>query len=92
MAMIRCSNVFEGLLYSEAIASFADYHGRTHYIRVEKDFLSKKNGDQFFSIGVVHVDPRTKAVLVELPHEAETGANRLWVRQEQLDEPIEAFA
>jgi hypothetical protein len=27
-----------------------------------------------------------------LPHEAETGANRLWVNQEQLDEPIEAFA
>ena len=37
------------------------------------------------------IDPKTKAVLVELPHEAETGANRLWVLPKQLDEPAEAL-
>ena len=41
---------------------------------------------------VVHVDPKTHCVLIELPHEAETGINRLWVRPDQLDEPVEAFA
>jgi hypothetical protein len=29
--------------------------------------------------------PPTKLILIELPHEAETGANRLWVKPEQLD-------
>jgi hypothetical protein len=40
----------------------------------------------------VHVDPKTRAVLIELPHEAETGVNRAWVKQAVLDEPIEVFA
>jgi hypothetical protein len=90
MAKIRCEKVSEGLRQSEAVASFVDFHGRRHFIRVERDFLAEQNGTTFLPVGIVHVDPKTKAVLVELPHEAETGANRLWVKQDQLDEPIEA--
>lgn len=92
MAKVRCENVSEGLRASEVLASLRDYHNRRHFIRVERDFLSEQGGAMYLPIGVVHVDPRTKAVLIELPHEAETGANRLWVKQDQLDEPIEAFA
>lgn len=92
MARVRCEQVNEGLRPSEAVASFVDFKGRTHFIRVERDFLEDEAGDVFLPVGVVHIDAKTKAVLVELPHEAETGANRLWVRQDQLDEPIEAFA
>src|SRR5580658_9605775 len=92
MAKVRCENVSEGLRASEALASLRDYHGRRHFIRVERDFLSEENGVFYLPIGVVHVDPKTHAVLIEFPHEAETGANRLWVKQEQLNEPIEAYA
>jgi hypothetical protein len=92
MAKIRCSGISEGLRPSEAVASFFDFHGRKHFIRVERDFLDEGPDGSFLPVGVVHVDPRTKAVLVELPHEAETGANRLWIRPEQLDEPVEALA
>ena len=92
MAKIRCNNITEGLRQSEALASFTDYHGRTHSIRVERDFLASQTGQTFLPVGVVHVDPKKKAVLIELPHEAETGVNRLWVKEEQLDEPIEVFA
>jgi hypothetical protein len=92
MNKVRCESVAEGLRASEALAIFRDYQGRKHYLRVERDFLSQENGATFLPVGVVHVDPRTKLVLIELPHEAETGANRLWVKQDQLDEPIEAFA
>lgn len=92
MAKVRCDRVSDGLRPSEAVASMLDYHGRRHFIRVERDFLSQKNGDRYLPIGIVHIDPKTNAVLIELPHEAETGANRLWVRQEQLDEPAGAFA
>ena len=53
-------------------------------------FLNK--GGTRLPVGIVHVDPKTKLVLIELPHEAETGANRLWVSQDQLDEPVEVFA
>lgn len=92
MARLRCEAVSEGLRPSEALASLRDYHNRRHFIRVERDFLSEYAGSFYLPIGIVHVDLKTKAVLIELPHEAETGANRLWVTQDQLDEPVEAFA
>jgi hypothetical protein len=92
MAKIRVDNVTEGLRSSEVVASFADFHGRRHFIRVEEDFLSEVQGKKFLPVGIVHVDPKTKAVLIELSHEAETGANRLWVKPDQLDERIEQYA
>lgn len=79
MAKVRCENVSEGLRASEVVASLRDYHGRRHFIRVERDYLSEVRGTFYLPVGVVHADPRTKAVLIGLPHEAETGANRLWV-------------
>lgn len=92
MAQLRCEEVRRGLRDSEALALFRDYEGRRHFIRVERDFLSQDNGQTYLSVGVVHVDPRTQLVLIELPQEAETGANRLWVTQDQLDKPVEAYA
>jgi hypothetical protein len=92
MAKVRCEAVSDGLRASEALATLRDYHGRRHFIRVERDYLSEQGGITFLPVGVVHIDPRSRAVLIELPHEAETGANRFWVTQEQLDEPIEACA
>jgi hypothetical protein len=92
MNKIRCESIAEGLRESEALAIFHDFQGRKHYIRVERDFLTQDRGTSFLPVGIVHVDPRSKLVLIELPHEAETGANRIWVKQDQLDEPVEAFA
>jgi hypothetical protein len=92
MAQIRCEEIERGLRASEAVAVFRDYRGRRHFLRVERDFLSQQNGSFFLPIGVVHIDLRTNLVLIELPHEAETGANRLWVKQDQLDKPVENFA
>ncbi len=91
MAMLRCENVTEGLRASEVVASFVDHQGRRHFIRVEEDFLSVEGEAKYLPVGIVHVDPKSKYVLIELPHEAETGANRLWVKPEQLDEPVEAY-
>ncbi len=92
MSQIRCEEVAEGLRASEACAVFRDHNGRRHFQRVERNFLSTIEGDAFLPVGIIHVDPRSGLVLVELSHEAETGANRLWVRQDQLDKPIEAYA
>lgn len=92
MAKIRCTTVTEGLRQSEVVANFIDFHNRTHSIRVERDFLVEQGDHIFLPVGIVHVDPKKQAVLIELPHEAETGANRLWIRQDHLDEPVEALA
>ena len=93
MAKLRCDNVTAGLRASEAVAVFVDVEGRRHFIRVERDFLWDEGGSSFLPVGVIHVDPKSKCVLIELPQEAETGANRLWVKPDQLDEQqVEAFA
>ena len=92
MSKIRCESVSEGLRASEAVAIFRDYRGRRHFLRVERDFLSQTGDQYYLPIGLVGVDPRTRLILIELPHEAETGANRLWVKEEQLDKPVEVFA
>lgn len=89
MARLRCEKVTQGLRDSEVVAAFVDVSGRRHFLRVERDFLYD---GQFLPVGVVHVDPRKKLVLIELPQEAETGVNRLWVNEDQLDEPVEAYA
>jgi hypothetical protein len=91
MSQLLCERVSPGLRASEAVAVFRDYQGRRHFLRVERDFLSVINGQTYLPIGVVHIDQRTNLVLIELSHEAETGANRLWVKQEQLDKPVEAY-
>lgn len=92
MAKLRCENVTAGLRDSEVVAVLVDVRGRRHFLRVERDFLSDEKGHSFLPVGIVNYDPQSRFVLVELPHEAETGANRLWVKGEQLDEPVEAFA
>lgn len=92
MAKLRCDSVTQGLRASEGVAAFVDVRGRRHFIRVERDFLSDEGGASYLPVGIVHVDPKSTFVLIELPHEAETGANRLWVKPEQLDEPVEAYA
>lgn len=41
---------------------------------------------RYLPIGVVAIDPdpAKKAVLIELPHETDSGVNRLWVRAEHI--------
>jgi len=92
MAKLRCDSISSGLRASEAVAVIVDVRGRRHFIRVERDFLSNENGAAYLPVGIVNIDSKARLVLVELPHEAETGANRLWVKADQLDESIEAFA
>jgi hypothetical protein len=67
-----------------------DLYGRRHFIREERKFLTTRDGQSYLPVDVVAVDPRTKAVLVELPHEAENGAHRIWTEATKLLDPVEA--
>jgi hypothetical protein len=90
MTKVLCTRVAEGLRASEAIVTIQDLQGRRHDLRIERDFLSGHNGHSYLPVDIVHQDARTGALLIELPLEAETGANRLWIRPEDLLEPNEA--
>ncbi|OWK45818.1 hypothetical protein [Fimbriiglobus ruber] len=81
---IRCDDVKPGMRNSERIAVFSDHTGKKHYIRVEADFLSTIGGVHYLPVGLVQIDRDSGYRLVELPHEAETGANRLWIKPENI--------
>ena len=92
MPRVLCERIARGLRESEVIAAIRDYYGRKHDIRVERDFLYLRGEQSYLPVEIVHVDPPSKAVLIELPHEAETGANRLWVPGNSFLEPIDVPA
>jgi hypothetical protein len=87
-AHVFCDEVNPGLRPSEVIAVIKDHAGRRHFLRAERDYLKASNGSSYFPVAVVHA-AAGGLVLVELPHEAETGANRLWVSKDRLLEPVE---
>jgi hypothetical protein len=86
MAEVSCE-VSEGLRPSEATVAVRDVYGRQQFLRVERDFLAADNGRWLLPVGVVFDDRSSPSVLVELPHEADSGANRLWVPRENLRRP-----
>jgi hypothetical protein len=84
MIKILCEEVSPGLRKADAILTFLDVHGRRHFLQIEQDFLVHRNGHSYLPVGLVHHDARSGAFLIELPHEAETGVNRLWVSAEKV--------
>lgn len=76
LAKIKCE-VSNGLRESEAVASFRDYKTKRHYIRVERDFLIKDGLDHYLPVTVI--GSGKGYTLIQLPQEAETGANRVWI-------------
>ena len=90
MPQVIC-DVSAGLRDSERTVAVRDIHGRRQFLRVEYDFLTRK-GDKFYlPVGEVYYTADQK-VLIELPHEADSGANRLWVHRSDLLAPTEATA
>jgi hypothetical protein len=83
MAQVRCE-VSAGLRPSEATVAVADVYDHRQFLRIERDFLNMVEGQPFLTVGIVHDDRQQPWVLIELPHEADSGVNRLWVRRDSL--------
>jgi hypothetical protein len=78
MAFVVCT-VQPGLRESEVSVVIEDAQGGKTSLRVEEDFLLRQNGHALLPVGIVHIDPQKKVTLIELPHESDSGANRIWV-------------
>jgi hypothetical protein len=88
MTQLLCEQVTQGLRDSERTVAVRDVHGRRHFLRVELGFLTREGERYWLPVGTVHTDRERGLTLVELPQEAETGANRLWVRSADLLESV----
>lgn len=76
---VVCDEVSEGLRPSEVTVAIRSRQGRREFLRVSKTSLLGHNGRQYLCVGVIHQDHDTGAFLIEFPHEADSGANRIWV-------------
>jgi len=65
---------------SERSVIVRDVQGHTELVLVENDFLTVQDEKTYLPVGVCFIDRERDVVLVEFPHEAITGGNRLWVR------------
>jgi len=87
MPYVLCK-VDEGLRPSEVTVELRGIGDRFEFLRVDREFV-KKIGDSFYlPVGLIfknRVDNQEIA-LIELPHEADSGANRLWVALSALKE------
>jgi hypothetical protein len=86
MPAILCEEVAPGMRESERCVSVQDIHGHREWILVERGFLAERKKKTYLPIGVVEYDRDNQFVLVEFPHEAATGGNRVWVRAADLIE------
>jgi hypothetical protein len=83
MALVRCE-ISAGLRPCEVTVGVKDIHGHGQYLRIERDCLSNHDGEWFLTVGLVYDDRQQPWVLIELPFEADSGANRLWVWRKDL--------
>ena len=84
MIKILCDEVAPGLRKADAILTFVDFKGRRHFLQIEKDLLIDRHGHTYLPVGFIHRDAATGAFLIEFPHEAETGAHRIWVSGDKV--------
>jgi len=86
MAAILCEQVAPGMRASERCVSVRDVRGHREWLLVEQDFLTVRHNKTYLPIGIVQADQDHDLILVEFPHEAATGGNRIWVRVADLIE------
>jgi hypothetical protein len=86
MPYVLCS-ITDGLRASEATVEVQDVDERSEFLRVHREFVKQFNNRQFLPIGIVGHDRDNDLYLIELPHEADSGANRLWVARSSVLDP-----
>lgn len=85
---VKCE-ISEGLRASEVTVAVRDVDNRPEFLRVHREFAQQFDNQGYLPIGVVFYDRESgrDQVLIELPHEADSGTNRLWVPRSSLFEP-----
>jgi hypothetical protein len=60
--------------------------GHTEYFTIEERFLLRRGEAWLLPVQLIGRDRRYDTVLVQLPVEADSGANRVWVRGKSVEE------
>jgi hypothetical protein len=66
-------------LYETEVVGVPDETDNRHFLRVARGMVHRSDSKAYLPVGIVDVDRRHGRVLIQLPYEADSGANRLWI-------------
>ncbi len=75
---VRCE-LSEGLTGSDITVCIRDVLGKEQYIHVLPSMVNWDHDVPYLPVGIIKVDRRHGRVLIELPIEADSGVNRMWM-------------
>jgi hypothetical protein len=81
MALIKC-DISEGPRAGFKTVGVPSFDNHKEYLSIEEKFLVKKDHGLLLAVDVIGKDHNQKLTLIELPFEADSGANRVWVRDD----------
>ena len=90
MARVICDTVGAGLRDLERSVAVHDIPHQLHYLTVDADFLTPSGGNYYLPVYVVGQDAAKGMLLIELPIEADSGANRIWVYKANIRKEVGA--
>jgi hypothetical protein len=86
------STILEGPRHGFKTAAVQTAEGMTEYMTIEERFIKTQGGISYIPVLVVGEDPHKQVALIRLPVEADSGANRVWVRSSEVLEEDEVIA
>ncbi len=84
MALLKCTDVSEGLRASEATVTIEEHDGTSQFFPIDRGVLSDIGGVSYLSVRLIHLNDARGIALVGLPVEADSGVNRIWARYEDF--------
>jgi hypothetical protein len=80
---VRCE-VSEGWRDTEITVCVRDMKGVRQFMQATPTMVNYYNQTPYLPVGIIQVDRPGRRVLIELPTEADSGVNRMWI-------PFESF-
>jgi hypothetical protein len=74
----------KNLREGEVIVAVTDHTGAQEQLQVERKFLIQRGDRSFLPVWGLTQDHAKKLVEVELPQEAASGTNRIWVQADRV--------
>src|SRR5215469_11221748 len=81
---VRCEASAGGILPNGVTARILGADGRRQAVQVTPGLINHHDGVDYLPVGIVEINRKLHRVLIELPTEADSGVNRMWVRYDDL--------
>ncbi len=81
---VRCEVREGGILPQGVTAVVEDINRRRQFVQVTQALINRIGDVSYLPIGLVEIDRKSRKALIELPAEADSGVNRMWVGFDSL--------